>query len=148
MEVGQAKGWKGKGGKGKHKGTPFPMKRKGQDKGKTKRKDTAVDRFDGLCNNCGKYGHRAKPCWNVERSVHEVSGKQTEEIYDHSAVISEVAGIPRGHHRSLVAKEDHHDWVLALHRRETVAAFGREGLCDILLDSGVYVHVCPRYYRS
>ena len=38
--------------------------------------------------------------------------------------------------------------VFAVHRRETIAAFGREGLSDILLDAGVYVHVCPRDYRS
>lgn len=84
-----------------------------------------------------------------ERNVHEVSGKQTEGyIYEHSAVISEVAGIPCGDRQSLVATEDHHDWVFAVHRQETIAAFGREGLSDILLDSGVYVQVCPQDYRS
>ena len=45
-----------------------------------------------------------------------------------------------------MAKEDHR--TRDLHRRETIAAFGREGLSDILVDSCAYVHVCPRYGRS
>ena len=47
-----------------------------------------------------------------------------------------------------MTKEDHHDWVFAVRRRETIAAFGRDGLGEILVDSGAYVHVCPRGYRS
>lgn len=77
-----------------------------------------------------------------------MNGKHIEDSYEHSAVISEVAGDPRGHHQSLVVKEGHHEWVFAVHRRETGAAFGREGLSDIILDSGDCVHVCPRGYRS
>ena len=59
------------------------LARAGTDKGHSKSKNKAVDQFDGWCNKCGKYGHRAKPCWHVqERSIHEVSRKQTEEIYE------------------------------------------------------------------
>ena len=110
-------------------------KGKGNDKGNNKCKDETSDKFDRWCNTCGKYGHRAESCWHVkERNVHEVSGRQTEgDIYEHSAVISEVAGIPRGDRQSLVANEDQHDWVFAVHRRETIAVFGREGI-DILID--------------
>ena len=58
MEIGWVKG-RGQGkSKNKEKG-----KGKGKSKGKGKDKPKS-DKFEGWCNNCGKWGHKAANCWH------------------------------------------------------------------------------------
>ena len=34
--------------------------------GEKKGAKSDAKRFDGNCNNCGKYGHKSKECWAVK----------------------------------------------------------------------------------
>ena len=70
MEIGWVKG-KGQGrSKNKEKG-------KGKEKSKGKGKEkTKSEKFEGWCNNCGKWGHKAANCGHgKEKQVHQVQGK-------------------------------------------------------------------------
>ena len=70
MEIGWVKG-KGQ-GKGKNKENG---KGKGKSRGKGKEK-TKSEKFEGWCNNFGKWGHKAANCWHgKEKQVHQVQGK-------------------------------------------------------------------------
>ena len=70
----------GKGGKsqskGKSKGSFTPKGAKPFDKGKGKgsgQGKSNVTRFEGTCNNCGKYGHKQAECWSKQQSTNNHS---------------------------------------------------------------------------
>ena len=53
-------------GKGKGKGKPD-----GKGKGKAKGKGKS-SWFEGYCNICGKYGHKASDCWHKDKNAMQV----------------------------------------------------------------------------
>ena len=69
--LGKGKYYKGKGDKGSDKG----LVRKGNEKGKPQQ-SYEKKKFDGYCNQCGKWGHRKSECWN--RPVNEVAKPESE----------------------------------------------------------------------
>ena len=68
----------GKGGKSKSKGkgsfhhsfTPKSAKGEGKGKGSGTGKSNATHakKFEGICDNCGKYGHKKAECWSKQQS--------------------------------------------------------------------------------
>eukprot|EP00972_Heterocapsa_arctica_P071225 10520775-Heterocapsa_arctica.AAC.1 len=63
------------GGRPAAKAAPAPRPGKGKGKGKGKSK-SGTEKFDGLCNKCGRHGHRARDC----RSVMALEDSQRPEI--------------------------------------------------------------------
>ena len=78
MEIGWIKN-KGK-GKGKEKD-----KEKGKEKGKSKERgkgkkdEQNTTKFEGWCNNCGKWSHKAANCWHwKEKQLHQIQSGAVE----------------------------------------------------------------------
>ena len=59
--------------------------------------------------------------------VHEVSAESSEPATAQEGIIIEFAGKTR---------DNYHEWVFAVHVRETIAAMGGDDMSDILLGLG------------
>ena len=80
---GKAKGKSGKGKKGGKKG-------KESHTGKAYGETTAEhSRFEGECQNCGKYGHRTADCWYKQAPKPQGKGKGTGKSKSKVTEISE-----------------------------------------------------------
>ncbi|KAI3500109.1 hypothetical protein L1887_35925 [Cichorium endivia] len=49
---------------------------------KTDHKSSRGKRFEGNCNNCGKWGHMSKDCWSKKKSIESNTATSKKEIED------------------------------------------------------------------
>jgi hypothetical protein len=128
-------GWKG--GKGPSKGKSFAgtscsaststtwrpsLQQPGKGKGK----------FQGVCNRCGKIGHKARDCYA------RVSAIQQDESHPFSGTLG---------HVEQVIEEEQVEYLMAM----TEAQMRQKILSEIvllLIDSGAFEHVCPRNFAD
>ena len=142
MDIGWVgtKGFKGKNkdtkGKGKSKKGKESTKKGGDKKGAK----SDAKRFDGNCNNCGKYGHKSKECWAAKnREVNEVAGPRAKAEAKPRGEIGAVYGT-RPETPPLAAE----GWIFAVYVEVNhVKATSVE---EIMVDSGAHVHVAPPEY--
>ena len=142
MDIGWVgtKGCKGKKGKESTKGNG--KKGKGSTKKGVEKKGAKSDakRFDGNCNNCGKYGHKSKECWAAKnKEVNEVAGQKAKAENKPSGEIGAVYGI-----RPETVPLAVEGWIFAVYVEVNhVVATSSE---EIMMDSGAHVHVAPLDY--
>ena len=143
MDIGWvgAKGHKGKskdtkGGKGKLKKGKDGAKKGGEKKGAK----SDAKRFDGNCNNCGKYGHKSKECWAVKnKEVNEVVSQKAKAETTPSGEIGAVYGT---NPQTLPLSVE--GWIFAVYVEVNyVKATSSE---EIMIDSGAHAHVAPADY--
>ncbi|KAI3509833.1 hypothetical protein L1887_25356 [Cichorium endivia] len=60
-----------------HQGTTQPWRTQ-----KTDHKSSRGKRFEGNCNNCGKWGHMSKDCWSKKKSIESNTATSKKEIED------------------------------------------------------------------
>ena len=80
---------KGKSGKGKKGGKKGEESHSGKGYGET---TTEHSRFEGVCRNCGKYGHEAVDCWYKHTTKSQGKGKGTGKTKSKVTEISESDG--------------------------------------------------------
>ena len=143
-------GWVKNKGKGKGKGKETE-KEKGKSKGKKDEQNTT--RFEGWCNNCGKWDHKAANCWHgKEKQVHQIQGgaaaatasssssQKTEKKTDEGA--KEIALIES------VQKDTERGWLFMIAEAMTINQLSWDGAHSLVVESGAHVHVCPKSYAS
>ena len=152
IDKGWHKGGKNKGGKGKKGKKGGKDKDKGNKEGGTG-KGKGGDRFDGWCNNCGKYGHRYRDCWHEKKAgkVQEVSpgnaaaGGAAKATGAGATVPKSVEAVSG---TTYVAEyesyEDEGGWILMVDEdEEKHGETHLRGWTLILMDSGACTHVAP-----
>ena len=142
-------GWVNKKGKGKGKG-----KDKGKEKGKSKKKckgkkqsEKQGEKFEGWCNNCGKWGPMYAKCWHgKEKQVHQVqSGAATVSSSSSQASVStnNVGAKEIGLIES-VQEDSEMGWLFMIADAMSINQLSMDGAHSLVVDSGAYVHVCPK----
>ena len=146
-------GWVNKKGKSKGKG-----KDKGKEKGKSKEKgkgkkqsEKQGEKFEGWCNNCGKWGHKYANCWHgKEKQVHQVqSGAATVSSNSSQASVStnNVGAKEIGLIES-VQEDSEMGWLFMVADSMTIEKLSMDGAHSLVVDSGAHVHVCPKSYAT
>ena len=146
-------GWVNKKGKGKGKG-----KDKGKEKGKSKLKgkgkeqcEKQGEKFEGWCNNCGKWGHKYANCWHgKEKQVHQVqSGAAAVSSSSSQASVStnNVGAKEIGLIES-VQEDSEMGWLFMIADAMLINQLSMDGAHTLVVGSGAYVHVCPKSYVS
>lgn len=143
MDVGYVGGKGGKkgakNGKGKSSGkTKKDGGKKGFEKSQGKSAQNTTKKFDGNCNYCGRYGHRAKDCWSNQRSVSEVAQEQPAG----GSAEESTQGRPGG---AVAAVHGDEGWIFAVFEEVNAVSGIGEG---ILVDSGAWTHVAPKDYAK
>ena len=144
-------GWVNK--KGKGKGKDKGKKRgKSKEKGKGKKQsEKQGEKFEGWCNNCGKWGHKYANCWHgKEKQVHQVqSGAATVSSSSSQASVStnNVGAKEIGLIES-VQEDSEMGWLFMVADSMTIEQLSMEGAHSLVVDSGAHVHVCPKSYAT
>ena len=142
-------GWVSK--KGKGIGTD-----KGKEKGKSKEKgkgkkqsEKQGEKFEGWCNNCGKWGHKYANCWHgKEKQVHQVqSGAVTVSSSSLSVSTNNVGAKEIGLIES-VQEDSEMGWLFMVADSMTIEQLSMDGAHSLVVDSGAHVHVCPKSYGT
>ena len=142
-------GWVSKKGKGKGKGKDKEKEKgKSKEKGKGKKQsEKQGEKFEGWCNNCGKWGHKYANCWHgKEKQVHQVqSGAATVSSSSSQASVStnNVGAKEIGLIES-VQEDSELGWLFMVADSMTIEQLSMDGAHSLVVDSGAHVHVCPK----
>ena len=143
MEIGWVKN-KGQGkGKSKEKG-----KGKGKSKGKGKEKPKS-EKFEGWCNNCGKWGHKAANCWHgKEKQVHQIQGKAVtaSSSSSQSTLTAADASTKEIGLIESVCGDAEMSWLFMVADAVAINQLSMDGTHSLVAESRAYVHVCPKSY--
>ena len=146
-------GWVNKKGKSKGKG-----KDKGKEKGKSKEKgkgkkqsEKQGEKFEGWCNNCGKWCHKYANCWHgKEEQVYQVqSGAPTVSSNSSQAPVStNNVGTKEIGPIEAVQEDSEMGWLFMVADSMTIEQLSMDGAHSLVVDSGAHVHVCPKSYAT
>ena len=148
-------GWVNKKGKGKGKGKGKDKEKekgKSKEKGKGKKQsEKQGEKFEGWCNNCGKWGHKYANCWHgKEKQVHQVqSGAATVSSSSSQVSVStnNVGAKEIGLIES-VQEDSEMGWLFMVADSMTIEQLSMDGAHSLVVDSGAHVHVCPKSYAT
>ena len=146
MEVGGIYGNNNKGqgkyGKGKDKGKKGKKGKYGKAQQQHQPKGGGA-KFDGWCNSCGKYGHKAADCWGKQR-VNEIGQENNPQPAAPSAAAAGTPAQTRQEVGAVYGGSEETGWILVVNGECPESRVGGE----ILVDSGAHCSVCPRWFAE
>ena len=129
-------------------------RRKGKAKARAKeraKKNQRARSSKGWCDNCGQWGHKAANCWHgEEKEVHQVQGKAgtASSSSSQSTLSATDVGTKEIALIESVCEDAEMSWIFMVADAVAINQLSTDGAHSLVVDSGAFVHVCPKSYAT